>query len=402
MRYPDPFFIRSLHQDQAVHYAGREAADDLPPSLRKALDAQQVSSGRKTTTKDGTFNYVELEAQEQIPDDFKAGLPKALDDVKQKDIRIVPGAFNSTPHFISYFQRAACVLKDVETSGTLDIDVAVRRFKMKPESDTGIPSPWPAVQEKKKQGWETSGLGTSIQRFVKEEMAAVQEYAYIEDEKDMAENYPSVDHYFYVWHPGFVWYSEFERCQRRDPLGPAFGAYCSDLSTVCLRMRTDREALIAASDRGRDAVLHLLIPAYYPLIMRNVIAFSEDLLPMVIKADKLEGFDNPLAKFYMPEIPERLTLDGVESMPGRISANPYVVALGMSAVAAGLCGAAWTLASLLLPSWPPTVALMVMMFICCALFGALLGMVASQTPETPKDMQTFGDALFLGLTLDEE
>ncbi|EWY79510.1 hypothetical protein FOYG_17347 [Fusarium oxysporum NRRL 32931] len=103
------------------------------------------------------------------------------------------------------------------------------------------------------QGWGHGGFGAYVHGFVQNEMAAV----------DGAQD---GQHHFCA----------------EDPLGPAFGGYHHDLATICIRMRADREALVATTDYGRAAVFHLVIPAYYPLVMDHPIAFADELLPLVV------------------------------------------------------------------------------------------------------------------------
>lgn len=98
-------------------------------------------------------------------------------------------------------------------------------------------------------------------------------------------------HFFYVWHPDSDWYPAFEERQAQHPLGPAFGGYDHDLATICVRMRADREALIGTADYGRTAMLHLVIPAYYPLVIDRPIAFADELLPLTVTGSRHRGTD---------------------------------------------------------------------------------------------------------------
>ncbi|KAK2666462.1 hypothetical protein RAB80_018119 [Fusarium oxysporum f. sp. vasinfectum] len=196
-----------------------------------------------------------LRQQERTFQEMQDALTQLLNDIQAREIRVVPNAFNSTPAFLAYFQAAA--LGSISLV-LLDVASAIRRVGA---SLDAIRSELEIANVARVQGWGHGGFGAYVHRFVQNEMAAVHG------------TQDGQHHFFYVWHPDSDWYPAFEGRQAEDPLGPAFGGYHHDLATICLRMRADREALIATTDYGRAAVFHLVIPAYYPLVMDHPIAF---------------------------------------------------------------------------------------------------------------------------------
>ncbi|KAG4269152.1 hypothetical protein FPRO04_12225 [Fusarium proliferatum] len=183
--------------------------------------------------------------KEQTYQEIRDALPQLLNGIQAREIRVAPNAFNSTPAFLAYLESAA--LGSISLV-LLDVASAIKRVGA---SLDGI----------------RSELATA--NVAKNEMAAV----------DRAQD---GQRHFYVWHPDSDWHPAFEGRQVEDPLGPAFGGYHHDLATICLRMRADRQALIATTDYGPAAVFHLVIPAYSPLVMDHPIAFADELLPLVV------------------------------------------------------------------------------------------------------------------------
>ncbi|KAH7186424.1 hypothetical protein DER44DRAFT_189631 [Fusarium oxysporum] len=106
--------------------------------------------------------------------------------------------------------------------------------------------------------------------------------------------------------------------------GPAFGGYHHDLATICLRMRADRQALIATTDYGRAAVLHLVIPAYYPLVMDHPVAFADELLLFVVTGGRHRGTGLVWSAPHRYPNEERLHLNFIGLLPHR-GGTPAVV-----------------------------------------------------------------------------
>ncbi|KAF5237093.1 hypothetical protein FAUST_6233 [Fusarium austroamericanum] len=204
---------------------------------------------------------------------FVSDLPKSI---QEKKIHVVPEAFNSTPKFITYFQSAAM---GTIALTILDVGQAIKRVGASLES---IRSELAIANVSTIQGWDGGGFGGYVHRFVRNEMSAFDDNGVDKEGKY---------HYFYVWHPDTDWYTAFEERQAEHPLGLSFGGYDHDLSTICLRMRADREALKATTEYGRTAVLHLVIPAYQPLVVDTEFKFAEELFPLIVTGARHRGID---------------------------------------------------------------------------------------------------------------
>ncbi|KAM0397788.1 hypothetical protein ACHAQC_003449 [Fusarium culmorum] len=196
--------------------------------------------------------------------------------IERKEIRVVPDAFNSAPNFIGYFQTAALGAIPL---AILDVGQAIRRVGASLES---IRAELAIANVSTVQGWDGGGFGSYVHRFVRNEMPAFDEDGVDKEGKH---------HYFYVWHPDTDWHTVFEERQAEQPLGPTFGGYHHDLSTICLRMRADREALKATTEHGLTAVLHLVIPAYQPIVVDTKFMFAEELFPLIITGARHRGTD---------------------------------------------------------------------------------------------------------------
>ncbi|KAF4957219.1 hypothetical protein FGADI_3284 [Fusarium gaditjirri] len=205
--------------------------------------------------------------------EMQEAIPKLLEIIEQKEIRLVTNAFNSTPEFIAYFQAAA-----VGAVPLILLDVA-QSIKRIGASLDAIKDELAISNIAKVQGWADDGFGTYVHRFVRNEMAPVEGRT------------PGESHYFYVWNPDSDWYPDFERRQREDPLGPNFGGYHHDLATICVRMRADRRALIETVVVPNSAVFHLVIPTYYPIVIDTPIIFAPELFPLIITGSRHRGTD---------------------------------------------------------------------------------------------------------------
>ncbi|CEI67424.1 unnamed protein product [Fusarium venenatum] len=102
---------------------------------------------------------------------------------RTKEIRVVPGAFNSTPNFISYFQVAALGAIPL---AILEVGQAIRPVGASLES---IRSELAIANVSNIQGWGEGGFGSYIHRFVQNEMLAFDDTGVDQDE---------THHYFYV------------------------------------------------------------------------------------------------------------------------------------------------------------------------------------------------------------
>jgi hypothetical protein len=307
---------------------------------------------------------------------MQEAIPKLLESIEQKEIRLVPNAFNSNPEFIAYFQASAIGAVPLIL---LDLAQSIRRIGA---SLGEIKSELAISNIARVQGWADDGFGTYVHRFVQNEMAPTEGRT------------RRGNHFFYVWNPDSDWYPDFERRQRQDPLGPNFGGYHHDLATICLRMRADRRTLIATTDYSNNPVFHLIIPTYYPLVIDTPIAFAEELLPLIITGSRHRGTDlvwfnlDGRSTFPIPQLEFIGVLPLVEN---RLSARSAVVFMSccFGAVASGIAAAAF----------PPCAAAAEVVLASCWTAGMASGLVgnAAQAYErrARDEVQVLGDALFL-------
>ena len=151
----------------------------------------------------------------------------------------------------------------------------------------------------------------------------------------VAANRQQQHHYFYVWNPDTDWYPTFEERQRERPLGPNFGGYHTDLDTICLRMSSDRATLIRTTSYGHDAIFHLLIPAYGPIVISHPITFHGALFPLIITGQTHRSVN--FVWFDLPSIPPGLGLRCVGVLDNEVA---YPVKYGIAGFMSCWFGAA--------------------------------------------------------------
>lgn len=310
--------------------------------------------------------------QEITLKEFQEAIPQIVEGIESRGIGIVPRAFNSTPTFVNYFQTAALGAVAI---ALLDLTAAVNRVG---KSLEGIRDELAIANVARVQGWGDGGFGSHVHRWVRREM---------DTSRPGAER-----HFFYLWHPDDDWHPEFERRQTAEPLGPEFGGYHHDLPTICLRMRADREALIATTDYGRTAVLHLLVPTYYPLVIDHPIAFADELLPLVITAQRHRSTD--LVWFDLREIRPRLRLHNISILPEiyNLAITGGCVAFVGSVIGAATCA----VASAAFPPCAPVAAL-IGESLCTVGAGSWVTSFAGGVYHsvTERTVQVLGDSIFL-------
>lgn len=336
----------------------------LSASASLCAISTQLKEGKAAAQKEMTYK----EMQEAIP--------KLLDIIEQKEIRLVTNAFNSTPEFIAYFQAAA--------TGTvplilLDVAQSIKRIGARLD---GIKDELAISNIAKVQGWAEYGFGTYVHRFVQNEMAP-------SEGRTQGES-----HYFYVWNPDSDWYPDFEARQREDPLGPNFGGYHHDLATICVRMRADRQALIATTEDNSNLVFHLIIPTYYPIVIDTPIIFAAELFPLTITGSRHRGTDlvwfNLAGRSRFPS-PQLEYIGVLPLSANKVSAGAAVTFLGcwLGGVASGIAAVAF----------PPCAPAAEAVFVSCWTTGMASGIVGTMAQEHEergrKEVQVLGDALFL-------
>jgi hypothetical protein len=316
--------------------------------------------------------------QEKTLAEVRDALLKVVENVQPREIRVIPEAFNSTPTFLDYYQMAAL--------GAIPLAIlqAASAIKKVGKSLDGIKSELANGNALKVMGCD-GGLGSYVHRFVKVEMTV---------ERRTSDGADDQHHYFYVWNPDTIWYDEFEERQRQDPLGPAFGGYHHDLATICLRMRSDRQALIETTNYGHTAVLHLIIPTYHPLVVEDPIVFAEELLPLVITGRRHQGVDLVWLNLHQP-LESQLDLDFISIFYDQ-DMN-FVQKWGTLGMAGSFCGAlGCSVAAAMFPPCAPLAA-QLLVPLNAAMIGGTSGSFAGTlyANVTEKSTQVLGNPEFL-------
>ncbi|ENH67508.1 hypothetical protein FOC1_g10010785 [Fusarium oxysporum f. sp. cubense race 1] len=324
----------------------------------------QYKEGRAAAQKEMTYK----EIQEAIP--------KLLEIIEQKEIRLVPNAFNSHPEFIACFQASAIAAVPLIL---LDLTQCIRRIGASLDE---IKSELAISNIARVQGWADDGFGTYVHRFVQNEMAPVEGHT------------RGASHFFYVWNPDSDWYPDFEGRQRQDPLSPNFGGYHHDLATICLRMRADRRALIATTEDNNNAVFHLIIPSYYPIVIDTPIVFAAELFPLTITGSRHRGTDlvwfnlDERSRFPSPQL-EFIGVLPLAENNVRAGAAATFVGCWFGCVASGIAAVAF----------PPCAPAAETVFVSCWTTAFASGLVGAAAEEherrSRKGVQVLGDALFL-------
>lgn len=118
---------------------------------------------------------------------------------------------------------------------------------------------------------------------------------------------PNYEHWFFVYHPDNDWYPKFYHLLEARPLGPAFCGYTNQIDTafsfmVAARRYIHRERERRAYKQGRSVrpvMLHLLIPAYEPIIIVEALKIPEEIGDFV-----MEGRVNSNKPFVWMNLPE--------------------------------------------------------------------------------------------------
>ncbi|KAI1013541.1 hypothetical protein LB503_001444 [Fusarium chuoi] len=162
----------------AGQIAGLLLTHGLPAISSLAAISTELKKGKAAAQKEMTYKEMEK------------AIPKVLELIEQKEIRLVTNAFNSTPQFIAYFQAAAAGAVPLIL---LDVAQSIKRIGA---SLDGIKDELAISNIAKVQGWADDGFGTYVHRFVQNEMAPA------EGRTD------GESHFFYVWNPDTDWYPD--------------------------------------------------------------------------------------------------------------------------------------------------------------------------------------------------
>ncbi|KAI9163646.1 hypothetical protein HJFPF1_05268 [Paramyrothecium foliicola] len=114
------------------------------------------------------------------------------------------------------------------------------------------------------------------------------------------------DHWFFLYHPDDDWYPEFYHLLEQNPLEPRFCGYTNQLDTIFVFMmmarkrQSEKEAHARERSRPiRPVKLHLLIPAYSPILIAELLRIPDEIGDFVI-----EGRINNHKEFVWFNLPE--------------------------------------------------------------------------------------------------
>ncbi|TFA97850.1 hypothetical protein CCMA1212_010376 [Trichoderma ghanense] len=116
----------------------------------------------------------------------------------------------------------------------------------------------------------------------------------------------SVNHWFFLWHPDDDWYPRFFHLLEEKPLGTRFCGYTNQIDSVFVFMiaarRRINEMEYKARRRGhplRPTRLHLLVPAYQPILIAEALKIPEEIGDFV-----MEGRINSNREFVWLNLPD--------------------------------------------------------------------------------------------------
>ncbi|KAK5991466.1 hypothetical protein PT974_09748 [Cladobotryum mycophilum] len=116
---------------------------------------------------------------------------------------------------------------------------------------------------------------------------------------------PSCDHWFFLWHPDDDWYPKFFHLLQDKPFGPRFCGYTNQIDSVFVFMIAVRRRIKLmehkAIRRGqpiRPVRLHLLVPAYQPVLIAEALKIPDEIGDFVI-----EGRINSNREFVWLNLP---------------------------------------------------------------------------------------------------
>ncbi|KAI8627873.1 hypothetical protein F5Y19DRAFT_486494 [Xylariaceae sp. FL1651] len=114
------------------------------------------------------------------------------------------------------------------------------------------------------------------------------------------------DHWFFVYHPDNDWYPGFYHILQKEPIGPEFCGYTKQIDTAFVFMLAARRYIekkeCKAKKEGRPVrptKLHLLIPAYQPILILEALRIPEQIGDFVI-----EGRINSNREFVWLNLPK--------------------------------------------------------------------------------------------------
>ncbi|KAH8896337.1 hypothetical protein GQ53DRAFT_640240 [Thozetella sp. PMI_491] len=117
---------------------------------------------------------------------------------------------------------------------------------------------------------------------------------------------PDSDHWFFVFHPDNDWYPGFYHLVEKKPIGPQFCGYTNQIDTAFVFMLAARRHIERKERRAREQgrptrpiKLHLLIPAYQPILISEALRIPEEIGEFV-----MEGRTNSNKEFVWLNLPQ--------------------------------------------------------------------------------------------------
>lgn len=118
---------------------------------------------------------------------------------------------------------------------------------------------------------------------------------------------PDRDHWFFVYHPDNDWYPGFYHIMQEEPIGPEFCGYTNQIDTAFVFMLAARQRIQRNERRAqkkgrttRPVKLHLIIPAYQPILILEALKIPEEIGDFV-----MEGRINSNREFVWLNLPEK-------------------------------------------------------------------------------------------------
>ncbi|KAK7419593.1 hypothetical protein QQX98_003184 [Neonectria punicea] len=131
-------------------------------------------------------------------------------------------------------------------------------------------------------------------------------YEMIRERLGQTSDDPTCDHLFFVYHPDDDWYPKFYHLLEKNPVNPRFCGYTNQIDTIFVFMlaarRRIQEKEQRAKEKGRQkrkVKLHLIIPAYQPILILEALKIPEEIGDFVI-----EGRINSNTEFVWMNLPE--------------------------------------------------------------------------------------------------
>ncbi|KAI5461814.1 hypothetical protein BGZ63DRAFT_386696 [Mariannaea sp. PMI_226] len=125
---------------------------------------------------------------------------------------------------------------------------------------------------------------------------------------------PICDHWFFLYHPDNDWYPKFYHLLEKKPLGQRFCGYTNQIDTIFIFMQAARRQVerknLRAQEKGRqfrNVKIHLLMPAYQPVLVAEALKIPEEIGDFVIEG-RINS-NKPFVWLNLPEEQRRYVMD---------------------------------------------------------------------------------------------